>query len=47
VLAFQAAENKNLDKISDIESIAVEHGLDTYVASILYHSKKSEDIKNG
>jgi len=40
-------KDKNLDKISDIESIAIEHGLDTYVASILYHSKKSEDITNG
>jgi hypothetical protein len=40
-------KDKNLDKISNIESIAIEHGLDTYVASILYHSKKSEDITNG
>ena len=35
-------KNKNLDKVSDIESIAIEHGLDTYVASILYHSQKLE-----
>jgi hypothetical protein len=25
----------------------VEHSIDSYVASILYHSKKIEDIKNG
>jgi len=40
-------KDKNPDKISDIHSIAAEHGLDSYIASILYHSKKSEDIKNG
>jgi hypothetical protein len=40
-------KDKNPDKISDIHSIAAEHGLDSYIASILYHSKKSEDVKNG
>jgi hypothetical protein len=35
-------KNKNLNTINDIESIAIEHGLDSYVASILYHSKKPE-----
>jgi len=35
-------KNKNLNSINEIESIALEHGLDSYVASILYHSKKSE-----
>jgi ribulose 1,5-bisphosphate carboxylase large subunit-like protein len=32
-------KDKNLDKISDIQTIAAEHGVDTYIASILYHSK--------
>jgi hypothetical protein len=36
-------KDKNLDKISNIESIAAEHGLDSYVASILYHSQKAEE----
>jgi hypothetical protein len=40
-------KDKNPDKILDIHSIAAEHGLDSYIASILYHSKKSEDVKNG
>jgi len=35
-------KDKNPDKISDIQTIAAEHGLDSYVASILYHSKKIE-----
>lgn len=35
-------KNKNLNVINEIENIALEHGVDSYVASILYHSKKSE-----
>jgi len=35
-------KDKNLNTINEIENIALEHGLDNYVASILYHSKKSE-----
>lgn len=35
-------KNKNLNIIDEIESIAMEHGLDGYVASILYHSKRIE-----
>jgi hypothetical protein len=34
-------KDKNLDMISKIESIAAEHSVDTYVASILYHSINS------
>jgi hypothetical protein len=40
-------KDKNPNTINEIESIAVEHSIDSYVASILYHSKKIEDIKNG
>jgi len=40
-------KDKNLNTINEIDSIAAEHSVDSYVASILYHSKKSEDIKNG
>lgn len=40
-------KDKNSNLINEIQSIAVEHGIDSYLASILYHSKKSEDIKNG
>jgi hypothetical protein len=35
-------KDKNLNTINEIQNIALEHGLDNYVASILYHSKKSE-----
>jgi hypothetical protein len=37
-------KDKNLNTINEIESIAVEHSIDSYVASILYHSKKSEGL---
>jgi hypothetical protein len=33
-------KDKNIEKIYAIDEIAVEHGLDAYVSSILYHSKK-------
>ena len=33
-------KDKNMEKIYAIDEIAVEHGLDAYVSSILYHSKK-------
>jgi len=33
-------KDKNIEKIYAIDEIAVEHGLDPYVSSILYHSKK-------
>jgi hypothetical protein len=36
-------KDKNPNTINEIESIAVEHSIDSYVASILYHSKKSEE----
>ena len=35
-------KDKNLNLINDIQDIAIEHGLDSYIASILYHSKKKE-----
>jgi hypothetical protein len=35
-------KDKNLNLINDIQDIAIEHGLDSYIASILYHSKKIE-----
>lgn len=35
-------KDRNLNTINDIETIAAEHSIDSYVASILYHSKKSE-----
>jgi hypothetical protein len=33
-------KDKNLNKVSDIHDIAAEHSVDSYVASILYHSQK-------
>lgn len=35
-------KDKNPEVVSQIESIASEHAVDSYVASILYHSKKVE-----
>lgn len=35
-------KDKNPEVVSQIESIASEHAVDSYVASILYHSKKLE-----
>ena len=35
-------KDKNLDNISNIQDIALEHGIDTYVASILYHSQSKQ-----
>jgi hypothetical protein len=33
-------KDKNIQVISDIQEIALEHSMDSYLASILYHSKK-------
>lgn len=33
-------KDKNIEKIYEIENIAVNHSIDSYLASILYHSKK-------
>ena len=35
-------KDKNQDSINNIHEIAAEHNIDTYVASILFHSKKLE-----
>lgn len=35
-------KDKNLNIVSEIESIAADHSVDSYVASVLYHSKKVE-----
>jgi hypothetical protein len=32
-------KDKNIEKIHEIQSIAVDHSVDSYIASILYHSK--------
>jgi hypothetical protein len=37
---LQNPKDKNLDKVSEIQTIAMEHELDSYVASILFHSKR-------
>ena len=33
-------KDKNLEIVSDIQDIAVEHSVDSYIAGILYHSKQ-------
>ena len=35
--------DKNLNKVSEIQEVALEHGVDSYVASILYHSQKTKE----
>ena len=35
--------DKNLNKVSEIQDVALEHGVDSYVASILYHSQKTKE----
>jgi hypothetical protein len=37
---LQNPKDKNLNSVSQIQTIAAEHGLDCYVASILFHSKR-------
>jgi hypothetical protein len=34
--------DQNLNQVNEIQSIASEHQVDSYLASLLYHSKKSE-----
>ena len=36
-------KDKNAETVSQIQDIAAEHGVDSYIASILYHSKKKEE----
>lgn len=36
-------KDKNLNIVSEVQNIALEHGVDSYIASILYHSKKLEN----
>ena len=35
--------DKNLNKVSEIQDVALEHGVDSYVASILYHSQETKE----
>jgi hypothetical protein len=37
---LQNPKDKNLNTVSEIQTIAADHGLDGYVASILFHSKR-------
>jgi hypothetical protein len=36
-------KDKNIQNVQEIQSIAAEHGVDTYIASILYYSKDQKD----
>jgi hypothetical protein len=36
-------KDKNMQNVQEIQSIAAEHGVDTYIASILYYSKDQKD----
>ena len=36
-------KDKNIEKIYEIQSIAADHSIDTYIASILYHSKQIKE----
>jgi hypothetical protein len=36
-------KDKNIEKIHEIQSIAADHSVDSYIASILYHSKKIKE----
>jgi hypothetical protein len=38
-------KDKNFETVGSVQDIAIEHGLDSYVAGILYHSRR-EDNKN-
>jgi hypothetical protein len=39
-------KDKNLETVSNVQDIALEHGVDSYIAGILYHSKQ-EGKENG
>jgi len=36
-------KDKNMQNVQEIQTIAAEHGVDTYIASILYYSKDQKD----